>query len=178
MKRNIELDKLRYPIGRFVVPDQIDENRLAAWIRSIEQFPVLLRKELDGLKDEELEKTYRSAGWTIRQLVHHCADSHMNSFIRFKLALTEDSPIIKPYMEGDWAELNDAKNFSIDSSIQILEGVHRRWVYLLSSLDQEMLDRTFVHPDGNQRIDLKTNIGIYAWHGEHHLMHIRIAKES
>src|SRR5690606_40023431 len=120
----------------------------------------------------ELAKRYRPEGWTIRQLVHHCADSHMNSFIRFKLTLTEETPTIKPYLEDLWAELPDASHLPIDSSLDVLKGLHHRWTALLKSLTEEDLKRQFIHPETNERISLETNIGIYAWNGDHHLAHM------
>lgn len=175
---NSDLEKLKFPVGKFqklaeIYPEQIEE-----WIATIETFPKNLRREIHSLTEEELEIPYRSEGWTIRQVVHHCADSHMNSFIRFKLALTEDTPTIKPYAENLWAELPDAKFFPVESSLSILDGLHTRWVHLLKSLSPSDLERKFVHPETQEVIDLKTNIGIYAWHCDHHLAHIIQAKEN
>lgn len=128
------------------------------------------------MSETELEKQYRPGGWTIRQVVNHCADSHMNSLIRFKLALTEEIPMIKPYFENLWAELSDSRQISIDSSLKILEGLHVRWVNLLRSLKENDLDKEFFHPESKEKISLKHNIGIYAWHCEHHLADIKNAK--
>ncbi|MGB3064458.1 YfiT family bacillithiol transferase [Sphingobacterium thalpophilum] len=171
-----ELEKLRYPIGRFAVPDYIDTQLLQDWIKTIANFPTRIKSEVSGLTDTDLEKRYRPDGWTIKQVVHHCADSHMNSFIRFKLALTEDNPTIKLYEEQHWAELADAKSIPIDSSVKLLEGLHERWETLLTNLSNEQLERTFVHPATKRLISLKVNIGLYAWHCNHHLMHIVNAK--
>ncbi|TYP97079.1 DinB family protein [Sphingobacterium allocomposti] len=176
MENNI--DTRRYPIGKFQKPEIITTQTIARWIDSIESFPARLNKEVNGLTDRELAKRYRPEGWTIRQLVHHCADSHMNSFIRFKLTLTEETPTIKPYLEDLWTELPDASHLPIDSSLDVLKGLHRRWTALLKSLTEEDLKRQFIHPETNERISLETNIGIYAWHGDHHLAHIVHAKRS
>ncbi len=171
-----ELEKLRYPIGRFAIPDVIDHTLLNDWIKTITDFPARLKSEVGDLTDDMLEKRYRPEGWTIRQVVHHCADSHMNSFIRFKLALTEEDPTIKLYEETLWAELPDAKNIPIESSVKLLEGLHERWGILLKSLTDEQLERGFIHPATKRLISLKVNIGLYAWHCNHHLMHIVNAK--
>lgn len=171
-----DLEKLKYPIGRFQQPDKIAKHHLEGWIDIIEKFPMKLTNEVMHLGAKDLERQYRPDGWTIRQVVNHCADSHMNSLIRFKLALTEDTPTIKPYHENLWAELSDSKDFPIQSALKMLEGLHERWVYLLRNLSDTEMERKFLHPDANELITLKTNIGIYAWHCEHHLAHVRNAK--
>ncbi len=171
-------DHLHYPIGKFSAPENIDEAQIEQWIRSIEQFPKRLAQEVNALSQAELEKTYRPGGWSIRQIVHHCADSHMNSFIRFKLALTEDEPTIKAYYEALWAELPDANTFPVDSSLKILEGLHQRWTNLLWHLSTKDLKKQFGHPETDELIPLSRNIGLYAWHGEHHLQHIKNAKKQ
>ncbi|WP_270088900.1 YfiT family bacillithiol transferase [Sphingobacterium sp. SYP-B4668] len=173
-----ELDKLKYPIGKFQPPAHIDSAQIEEWIKIIESFPKKLHSEVDYLTDRELEKQYRPNGWTIKQIVHHCADSHMNCLIRFKLALTEDTPTIKPYFENLWAELSDSQNYPIQSSLKILEGLHERWTNLLRGLSDSDLEKEFLHPETSRRISLKTNIGIYAWHCGHHLTHIINAKQS
>jgi len=173
-----DLEKLKYPIGKFEKTAIIDQKQLENCINTIEVFPDRLNDEVHNLRESELEKRYRRDGWTIRQVVHHCADSHMNSFIRFKLALTEETPSIKPYHEGLWAEQPDGKNHSIEGSLRLLEGLHARWVYLLRNLSEKDFDKEFFHPGTHSLISLKTNIGIYAWHGEHHLAHIIEAKRN
>ncbi|RYE38689.1 MAG: putative metal-dependent hydrolase [Sphingobacteriales bacterium] len=174
MQKNIE--ELKYPIGKFKAPKFVERNHIEEWIKVIKEFPVNLTNEIVQLAPKELEKRYRPQGWTIRQIVHHCADSHMNSFIRFKLGLTEDVPTIKPYHEDLWAELSDSNMFPVNSSLILLKGLHERWVHLLLSLSAEELERQFKHPESGELISLKINIGIYAWHCEHHLAHIRNAK--
>ena len=176
MEENI--DKLRYPVGKFQNPEQIDQAQIDEWIDMLEAFPKSLEKEIGQLSDHELERRYRPGGWTIRQVVHHCADSHMNSFMRFKLALTEETPTIKPYFEDRWAELADTKDFPIASSLQLLAGLHARWVYLLRSFSNGDWNKEFKHPETGRLISLKTNLGIYAWHCEHHLAHVRNAKQG
>ncbi|MDQ8003176.1 MAG: putative metal-dependent hydrolase [Pedobacter sp.] len=175
MSENI--DHLKFPIGRFNAPEEITLVHTKGWIEVIESFPERLNTATAELSEEELEKQYRPNGWTIKQVVHHCADSHMNSFVRFKLALTEDTPTIKPYHENLWAQLSDYKT-PIASSIKILEGLHKRWVLLLENLNEADLEKQFIHPENNELISLKKNIGIYAWHCNHHLAHILIAKNN
>jgi hypothetical protein len=168
-------EHLQYPIGQFSMPESIIKEIVSHWIDDIASFPERLRIAVSELSDEQLEHTYRPGGWTIRQVIHHCADSHMNSFIRFKLALTEDQPTIKPYYEDRWAELQDTKNMTVQSSLKILEGLHLRWTHLLRALTQTDYARTFYHPENKKTIRLDENIGIYAWHCNHHLAHIRQA---
>lgn len=168
-------DNLKYPIGKFQKPTLIDKRNIENWISIIEDFPKKLNIEINNLEEKDFEKQYRPNGWTVRQIINHCADSHMNSLIRFKLALTEQRPVIKPYLEDLWAELSDTKVIPVKSSLMILEGLHERWVYLLNSLSNEDLERQFEHPETGELISLKMNLGIYAWHCEHHLAHIKNA---
>ncbi|WP_339201680.1 YfiT family bacillithiol transferase [Paenibacillus sp. FSL P2-0322] len=168
---------LRYPIGSLVVPDTITEEQLIAWIHDIAELPAQLRQAVEGLNEQQLNTPYREGGWTIRQVVHHVADSHMNSYIRFKLALTEDTPTIKPYDEGRWAEIPDARELPLEPSLQLLEGLHERWVTVLRSLGEDQLHRSFIHPESGRTIRLERNIGIYAWHGKHHTAHITSLRE-
>jgi len=172
------LENLKFPIGKFLEPEIITTEQLKNWIEVIKHFPERLKSAISGLNEEQLQKQYRPNGWTIKQVVHHCADSHMNSLIRFKLTLTEDMPTIKPYLENLWAELPDAKDYPIESSLKIIEGLHEKWTTLLTSLSEQQLERTFIHPESNERISLKKNIGIYAWHCQHHLAHILIARNN
>jgi len=121
-----DLENLKYPIGKFEKPSMISQSQMEIWINAIEAFPKKLKEEINHLTESQLQRQYRPNGWSIRQVVNHCADSHMNSFIRFKLALTEETPTIKPYLENLWAELPDSKNYPIESSLKILEGLHKR----------------------------------------------------
>lgn len=174
---NINLELLKYPIGKFIKPDVISKEYINKCISVIETFPLKLKKEVESLSENQLNTQYRPKGWTIRQVVNHCADSHINSLIRFKLVLTEEKPTIKPYFENLWAELPDSKLMNINASIKILEGIHEKWVVLLRSLSDEDLDKTFIHPEHDKEISLKTNIAIYAWHCEHHISHITSLKQ-
>ncbi|MGP7816599.1 YfiT family bacillithiol transferase [Niallia sp. 01092] len=160
----------RYPIGEFQFNGEITESLIEGWIKEIEELPSLVRGAVKDLNDEQLDTPYRSGGWTVRQVVHHLADSHMNAYVRFKLALTEENPTIKTYEEGKWAELPDYK-LSVPISLSLLEALHIRWVELLRSLSPADLEKTFIHPDSGE-VSVGKNIGIYAWHGRHHLAHI------
>ena len=174
----MEIESLKFPVGRFSAPKEITAEQLEEWVGIIEEFPALLKMETDKLSDIQLDTPYRPEGWTVRQVVHHCADSHMNSFIRFKLALTEENPTIKPYHEDQWAELADAKNLPIESSSKILEGLHHRWVVLIKSLSADDLQKTFFHPANQKTMSLATTIALYAWHSRHHLGHVKLVSES
>lgn len=172
----MELEQLQFPIGRFQKPAVFTEALLTSFITAIADFPVKITTATEALSEEQLDTPYRPGGWTIRQVVHHCSDSHMNSLIRFKLALTEDKPVIKPYNETLWAELADSK-MPIAPALQMLEGIHERWVALLHSLTKEQLARSFVHPEHGNEITLEECIAIYAWHCHHHLAHITELKK-
>ncbi|MCL6265228.1 YfiT family bacillithiol transferase [Flagellimonas myxillae] len=171
---------LRYPIGTFQAPEHITEDHVNGWITVLEQLPKRLEALVSPLSHEQLETPYRPEGWTVRQLVHHISDSHHHSYIRFKWALTEDNPVIKPYFEKEWSKLFDAKSAPIEMSLDHLRVVHAKLVYLLKGLTKEQLQRTFTHPDGNEVVTLEENIGRYAWHGSHHYAHIEnlIKRES
>lgn len=172
------VDNLKFPIGTFEKPAVITKQHINDYIDVIESFPKKLANEVIHLSDEQLNTNYRPEGWTIRQVVHHCADSHMNSFIRFKLSLTEESPVIKPYYEDRWADLADAKDLAIEPSLNLLKALHMRWVILLRSLQGDDLKRTFIHPQNGNTFSLDENIGLYAWHCNHHLAHITTLKKE
>lgn len=172
------LEKLRYPVGQFQVPEKIGRDQIEEWIGVIAAFPARLYREVKDLSDEELGFRYRPGGWTIRQIVHHCADSHMNCFIRFKLALTEGTPTVKPYSEQLWAELPDAAELSPAASLQILDGLHGRWTALLKSLGDPEWGKEFFHPETGKKTSLEVCLGFYAWHCRHHLAHVVLAKQS
>lgn len=171
------MEELRYPIGKLTLPETITDAHIKQWISDIEQFPTLLRSEVTGLTEAELEWRYRPDGWCIRQLVHHCADSHLNSQMRFKLALTEDRPTIKPYMEDKWAMLPDMV-VPVSWSLDFLEALHRKWTFLLKSLTVSDLDREYFHPEHKKYFTLRWTIALYSWHGRHHLAHIQLAKKA
>lgn len=165
------LEHLRYPVGQFFPPDEISPHQKELWIAELEAFPEQVRARVSQLSQEQLDTPYRPHGWTVRQLVHHLPDSHLNSYVRFRLALTEDAPAIRTYHEELWAELPDAKSGPIEPSLALLEALHLRWTALLKSLTDEQLSRTFIHPEwGSVRLDVA--LGQYAWHGRHHLAQI------
>ncbi len=168
---DLTFDPLRYPIGRFAFDGAITEAVRHTWIEQIAQAPGELRSAVSGLSDEQLDTPYRPGGWTVRQVVHHLPDSHLNSYVRFRLALTEDAPTIKPYFEDRWAELPEASTAPVEISIALLESLHRRWVLLLRALTAEQWKRTFLHPERGA-VTLEQNLGIYAWHGKHHVAQI------
>ncbi len=162
---------LRYPIGRFQRPETVPESDRAAAIEAITSLPAELRAAGAGWTEDQLDTPYRPGGWTVRQLLHHLADSHINSYVRYRLALTEDQPIIKPYDEAAWANLADAKSAPVEVSLNLLANLHVRWVGLLRSMDDGQWQRVFHHPEnGPSRLDITACL--YAWHGQHHLAHI------
>ena len=162
---------LSYPIGRFDFQQTIAPEQLPGLITQISAAPTALRAAVLGLTDEQLDTPYRPGGWTVRQTVHHVADSHMTSFLRLRMALTEDTPAIKGYDQAAWGELADSRTAPIEPSLQIIENVHLRWVWLLRSLAVEDFARGFRHSElGVLRLD--TTLGLYAWHGRHHVAHI------
>ncbi len=165
------MDDLKYPIGKSNVSEPIAKEQIKAWVSILKDFPSELEKLTASLSQVQLDTPYRKDGWTIRQVVHHLVDSHYNSYIRFKWTLTEDEPVIKAYYEDRWAELDDYKA-PIELSLAALESLHAKWVYLLENLSDEDLTRSFIHPEGNTKVSLKKNIGIYAWHSLHHYAHI------
>ena len=167
-----ELYNLKYPLGKFSVPEKITPHLIKLSIEDIATFPGKLEKEVSDLSESQLNTPYRPGGWTIRQVVHHCADSHMNSLIRFKLALTEDKPVIKPYFEDRWAELPDTREMEIAPALQLLHGLHGRWVYLLKSLTAGQLQKAFINPEHNKEYTLELAVILYGWHCNHHLAHI------
>jgi len=165
-----------YPIGRFDHSINVTKELRSEFIKTIESLPYLLRKEVENLSDEQLNTPYREGGWTIRQVVHHLPDSHLNSYVRFKLALTEDNPKVKTYEEHLWAELKDTFETPIEVSLNLINSLHKRWVVLLKSLSDEQFERTFNHPEwGN--IPLDKTLALYAWHSRHHLAHITELKK-
>ncbi len=172
------MENLKYPIGRLVIPETVNSDLIRQGIEDIASFPERLRRTVHNLSDEQLNTPYRPEGWTIRQVVHHCADSHMNSIIRFKLALTEDTPTIRPYYEDRWAELADSKTLDIEPSLRLLDGVHKRLDILLNSLVEDDMEKSFIHPEYNRSYTLAQNILNYGWHCNHHLAHITCLKEK
>lgn len=162
---------LRYPIGEFVPDSNRTAEKVARWIDEIADAPARLREAVTGLDEAQLETPYRDGGWTVRQVAHHLPDSHLNAYIRVKLALTEENPIIRPYQEGLWAELPDARTGPVATSLMLLESLHDRWVMLLRSLDEEDFERKLFHPEVGE-LTIGGLADLYAWHGKHHVAQI------
>ncbi|HLY17274.1 MAG TPA: bacillithiol transferase BstA [Bryobacteraceae bacterium] len=165
---------LRYPIGPFHYSGESTAEQRRGFIDRIEQAPARLRAAVAGLTEQQLETPYRPGGWTVRQVVHHVADSHINSYCRFRLALTEARPAIKGYDEALWAELTDSRTAPVEMSLALLEALHRRWVLLLRSMTPVDFARTFHHSQLGP-VTLDRTLALYAWHGEHHLAHVGLA---
>ena len=161
----------RYPVGQFKRPKKITPHERMAAIATLAELPARLTEALEGLDREQLDTPYRDGGWTVRQVVHHVPDSHLNSYVRFKLALTEDEPTIKTYAEDRWAELADTRATPVEVSLTLLDSLHDRWVRLLRSLTPEEWKRTFRHPELGT-MTLEKTLALYAWHGRHHVAHI------
>lgn len=167
---------LRFPIGKFNWKGEATDEQRQQFILNIAETPARVRAAIAGLSAEQLATPYRPGGWTVRQVAHHLADSHINSYVRFRLALTEDAPPIKPYMEDRWAELTDARTAPVEVSLALLEALHQRWVILLESLTAADFARTFMHPELGQ-VALDKNLALYSWHGRHHVAHITGLRE-
>ena len=165
------MEDLRYPIGKFKYDGPPSDELKKVFLDDIAAAPATLRAAVEGLSEAQLNTPYRREGWTVRQVVHHVPDSHLNSYVRFKLALTEDEPTIKPYAEDRWAELADTKTTPIEVSLSMLDALHDRWVRLLRSMTPEQWKRTFRHPDLGP-MTLEKALALYAWHGKHHVAHI------
>lgn len=174
----LDLEKLKYPIGKFEAPESYSTEYLSEKIKEIESFPDRLEKEVLHLTDQQLNTPYRPGGWTVRQVIHHCAESHMNCYIRIKWALTENNPVIKAYDEVLWSELNDNLTMAILPTIDLLKGLHFRLGYIMKNLSELDLEKTFIHPSDNSENKIKKIIGTYAWHGNHHLAHITTLKKQ
>jgi hypothetical protein len=165
-------DDLRYPVGKFAFPTEWNPGDVQKWRTDLVELPARIRTAVAGLSDAQLDTPYRDGGWTVRQTVHHVADSHMNAYCRFRLALTEEAPTIKTYLEARWAELADARTAPIASSLEILDGMHARLIALIDSLTPEQWQRGFVHPEHGRTLTLWQTAALYSWHSKHHVAHI------
>jgi hypothetical protein len=175
----MNLEQLRYPIGRWEAPAAFpDPDQISTWIGEIAAFPQRLKTLVEALDTAALSWPYRPGGWSVKQVVHHCADSHLNAWFRFKLALTEERPTIKPYQEGRWAQTADGTHDDVADSLLILKGLHGKLATLLSSLDAKQLRRSFYHPEHDQHFGIAETISNYAWHSNHHLAHVQQALAS
>ena len=164
-------DDIRYPVGKWVRKPTVDASACATMIQELAAAPAAIAAAVKGLTDTQLDTPYRDGGWTPRQIVHHVADSHMNAYIRCKLGITEDNPTIKPYDEKTWAETIDGRTAPIELSLPVIDGLHRRWVQFLNSLDMQALSRTVTHPERGP-MTLTDLLQLYSWHGRHHTAHI------
>jgi uncharacterized damage-inducible protein DinB len=168
---------LRYPIGAFALEGEITAERRNAWIQEVADAPAQLRAAVHRLTEPQFDTPYRDGGWTVRQLVHHVPDSHLNAYVRFKLALTEENPTIRPYEEARWAQLPDTAATAVGVSLMLLEALHRRWVVLLRAMRDAEWSRTFYHPESQKSLPLDRVLAHYAWHGRHHVAHITGLRE-
>lgn len=162
---------LKYPIGKFQGQDNLTEEQRQMMIDQIAETPAKLRAAVAGFSEAQFDTPYREGGWTVRQVIHHLADSHLNAFVRFKLALTEDRPAVKTYEQQLWAELADARNAPVEPSLAMLEGLHQRWVILLRQMSAADFARQFQHPE-HGLMKLERVLAMYAWHGRHHVAHL------
>ena len=165
------MDDLRFPTGTFTLDPDVTTDKRRGWIQRIAEAPALLRSAAAGLTEPQLQTPYRPDGWTVRQVIHHVPESHMNAYVRFKLALTEDNPTVKPYDEAAWAKVADTERTPVDVSLALLDALHRRWVVLLESMGPGDFARRLFHPERGQ-IDLDWMLQLYAWHGHHHTAQI------
>lgn len=165
-------EDLRYPVGKFAAPAEWNPGDVPRWRTDLAELPRRLRAAVAGLSDTQLDTPYRDGGWTVRQTVHHVADSHLNAYCRFRLALTEEAPTIKPYLEARWAELPDARTLPIAPSLGILDGIHTRLIALIDTMTPAQWQRGFVHPEHGRTITLWQTAATYSWHSRHHVAHI------
>ncbi len=173
-----DIDYSKYPLGPFKRPVDVSDADLNLWMETIEQLPLKMRDAINGLNSDQLDTPYREDGWTLRQVVHHVADSHMNAYIRFKLALTEENPTIRPYFEERWAELPEAKYGNIEVSLRLLDALHNRWAIMLRNMRSFDWNRTFYHPEKHLTFRLDECLALYAWHSIHHVAHITATRLS
>ena len=167
----------RYPIGKFQWEENLNDERRRVLIDQIAETPAKMRSAVMGLNEKQIDTPYRDGGWTVRQVTHHLPDSHLNAYTRFRLALTEEHPTIRPYHEDLWAQLPDAKSAPVEISLALLDAVHRRWLVLLEAMSDSDFGRTYHHPEHGKTFTLDWTVGMYAWHGRHHVAHITSLRE-
>jgi len=170
------MEDLRYPLGKYS-PQPYSDKQLELWLIDVRNLPVHFENAVINLDEAQVNTPYRPEGWTVQQLVHHVADSHMNAYIRFKLGLTEENPTIKPYDEAAWALLKDTSNIPFNVSLTLLHALHARWIEVIKNINAEEWDRTVFHPEQKKEITLWNLLGMYAWHGRHHTAHITDLRE-
>ena len=176
MTNTLTIDDPRFPIGRANLPESISPDQRTLWIQEIATAPDQLRAAAEGLTTAQLDTPYREGGWTARQVIHHLPDSHMNAYVRMKLGLTESHPTVSVYDERLWAELADSRDTPIEVSLQLFDALHARWTDLLRSLSEEDYRRTYLHPEDGI-VQVAQALGVYAWHGKHHIAHITRLRE-
>lgn len=169
---NPSLEQLKYPIGDFQYNPSYSKEAQEKYLKTIENFPDKFRQLVESLNPEQLDTPYRPEGWTVRQLIHHMPDSHMNSYIRFRWTMTEEKPLIKAYFEDRFAEMMDYQNTPIELSLNLLDSLHKRWMVLLRNFSESDWQRTFIHPESKKEISLREMLSLYAWHCEHHYEHV------
>ena len=170
---DVVLEKLKYPVGRFLWVERLSHEEIKSLTEEIRSFPAELKAEIQDYKPEDFQKTYRPGAWQIGQLIHHLADSHIHVYTRFKLALTQDTPTVLDYDHEQWSEMSDALDTNVKSSLMILEGIHYRWAALIETLDSHQWEKQYYHPARDKFYPLATVLALYAWHGKHHLAHIK-----
>ena len=168
----IDIKLLKYPIGKFLTPDTISEQSLKEATTYLLSFPQYLEETVKGFSEKQLNTPYRPGGWTVKQVVHHVADSHMNALMRFKLALTEENPTIKPYDEAAWAQMSDY-SLPIETSLSMIKGIHYKWAVILESMEPLDFEKTYFHPESQASVALSEVTLMYQWHSQHHLAHIQ-----
>ena len=173
----MDIERLKYPIGKYERPTIVTEAHRNAWMKDLAAAPGALTSTVKDLTDAQLDTPYREGGWTVRQVVHHVPDSHMNAYIRFKWTLTEEMPTIKAYFEDRWAKLEDANVAPVEVSLSLLDALHKRWVLLLKSMKSDDFKRIYIHPQYGREFSLEEVLGLYAWHGKHHRAHIEALKQ-
>lgn len=174
----MNIEQLKYPIGHFTLPENPNDALRSEWLSDLATLPGRLESAISTLNDKQLDTPYRPDGWTTRQVVHHLADSHLNAFCRIKLTMTEDSPTIKPYHEGEWAKADDYHKMPVSSSINILRGLHERMVFVLKNMTAEERAKFYFHPEyDGRKYTMEEVMGLYAWHCNHHLAHINNLKK-
>lgn len=168
----MELEELKYPIGKFKAVTPVDQVTLDNAIADIASLPEKFSTAISRLSKDQIDTVYRPGGWTVRQLAHHVVDSHMNAYVRMKIALTEDNPSIRPYEEAEWAQLSDTANTPVSVSLEMLALLHQRWIILINALDNDQWNRKYYHPGDQEWVTLRTMACMYAWHSNHHLAHV------
>ncbi|MCI4667128.1 MAG: putative metal-dependent hydrolase [Bacteroidia bacterium] len=174
----MNLEERKYPVGKYQAPEIIDASQRESWMMELDAFPAKFRQLAESLTADQLNSPYREGGWTGRQVIHHVPDSHMNAYLRFRWALTEDNPMIKAYDEQAWAMMTDYQNMDISASLNFLDSLHKKWVQVQSHMDEKDWLRTYRHPEDGKTYRLDQVLGMYVWHGNHHFGHLKIIQQQ